>query len=134
MIKHLRVGATSLEKVMSKLAILASMILISGAAVLSPATATTVGSSNNVTLTGMVSCSKCQGIQPLHKGYTRWSWALQSINEGDDIVLVVGDDVYKLRGDKDQLLKFMENKAAVTGSLEGQQLTVQTIARPGKSK
>jgi type 1 fimbria pilin len=26
------------------------------------------GPSNNVTFTGTVSCSKCQGIQPLHKG------------------------------------------------------------------
>jgi hypothetical protein len=92
------------------------------------------GSSNGVTFTGMVSCSKCQGIQPLHKGYTRWTWALQSISEGDDIVLVVSDAVYKLQGDKDLMLKFMERKATVTGTLDGQRLTVQTIVRPEKNK
>ncbi len=88
---------------------------------------------NGVTLTGTVSCSKCQGIQPLHKGYTRWTWALQSISEGDDIVFVVGDDVYKLQGDKDQILKFMERKATVTGTLDGQRLAVQTIVRQAKN-
>jgi hypothetical protein len=89
---------------------------------------------HNVTVTGTVSCSRCQGIQPLHKGYTRWTWALQSVSEGDDIVLVVGNNIYKLQGDKDQLLKFMERKAKVSGNLEGRALAVQTIARPDKSR
>jgi type 1 fimbria pilin len=92
------------------------------------------GPSNNVTFTGTVSCSKCQGIQPLHKGYTRWTWALHSVNEGDDIVLVVGDDVYKLQGDKNKILQFMERKATVTGTLDGQRMAVQTIVRPEKNK
>jgi len=120
---------------MSKLAILVALA-IACIAFLLPATvqAASQGSSNNVTFTGTVSCSKCQGIQPLHKGYTRWTWALQSISEGDDIVLVVGDDVYKLQGDKDQILKFMERKATVTGTLDGQRLAVQTIGRPGNTK
>jgi hypothetical protein len=120
---------------MSKLAILAALA-IACIAFLSPATVQAVsqGSSNNVTFTGTVSCSKCQEIQTLHKGYTRWTWALQSISKGDDIVLVVGDDVYKLQGDKDQILKFMERKATVTGTLDGQRLTVQTIVRPEKKK
>jgi hypothetical protein len=121
---------------MSKLAILAALAIASVAAFLSPATvqADSQGSSNSTTVTGTVSCSKCQGIQPLHKGYTRWTWALQSISEGDDMVLVVGSDMYKLQGDKDQILKFMESKATVTGTLEGQRLTVQTIVPPAKNK
>src|SRR6267378_1126819 len=100
---------------MSKLTILTALVIASVAALLSPTTVLAVsqGSSDSVTFTGTVSCSKCQGIQPLHKGYTRWTWALQSISEGDDIVLVVGDNMYKLQGDKDQILKFMERKATV---------------------
>lgn len=86
----------------------------------------------NVTFIGTVSCSQCQGIQPLHKGYTRWTWALRSVGEGDDIVLVVGNNIYKLQGDKDQLLKYMEREATVTGKLEGRTLAVQKIARPDK--
>lgn len=102
-------------------------------ALLVPVTAWTVAStSGNVTLTGRVSCAKCQGIQPLHKGYTRFTWALQSVSDGDDIVFVVGDDVYKLRGDKDQFLKHMESKVTVTGNLEGRTLVVQTIGPVSK--
>jgi hypothetical protein len=49
-------------------------------------------------------------------------------------VLVVGDDVYKLQGDKNQILQFMERKATVTGTLDGQRMAVQTIVRPEKNK
>ena len=87
-----------------------------------------------ITLTGMVSCAHCQGIQPMHKGYTQFSWALQSVSQGDDIVLVVRDKAYKLQGDKDLLLKFMSAKARVTGRLEGEVLEVETIGRPSKDE
>ena len=51
-----------------------------------------------ITLTGTVSCGHCQGIQPMHKGYTQYTWALNSVSQGDDIVLVGKDQVYKLQG------------------------------------
>lgn len=92
---------------------------------------TTTGS---VTLIGTVSCSKCQGIQPLHKGYTRWTWALHSVNDGDEVVLVVGKTTYKLQGEKGQLLKYMESKAKVTGSLDGQTLAVQVITAADRKR
>jgi len=88
--------------------------------------------SDSVTLTGKVSCSKCQGIQPLHKGYSRWTWALHSVNEGDDIVLVVGDNTYRLQGEKGQLLKYMESRAKVTGSLDGQTFAVRAVTSPDR--
>jgi hypothetical protein len=90
--------------------------------------------SMEVTLTGTVSCAHCQGIQPMHKGYTQFSWALQSVSQGDDIVLVVQDKVYKLQGDKDQLLKFMSSKVRVTGLLEGTTMEVATIGRAAKGE
>ena len=90
--------------------------------------------STEITLTGTVSCAHCQGIQPMHKGYTPFSWALQSVNEGDDIVLVVQDKVYKLQGDKDQLLKFMSSKVRVTGLLDGTTMEVATIGRAAKGE
>jgi hypothetical protein len=105
------------------------------AASLAPLTAWTVAeTSGNVTLTGRVSCAKCQGIQPLHKGYTRFTWALQSVSEGDEVVLVVGNDIYRLQGDKDQLLKHMEGKVTVTGDLRGRTLDVQTVGPVSKSR
>jgi hypothetical protein len=87
-----------------------------------------------VTLTGEVSCGRCQSIQPPPKGYTRYSWALHSISTGDDLVLVVGEKAYKLQGDKDQLLKYVGHKATVNGSLEGATLLVQAVTPPKKNK
>ena len=86
------------------------------------------------TLTGIVSCGHCQGIQPMHKGYTPFSWALYSVSQGDDIVLLSRDQIYKLQGDKDDLLKFMSAKARVTGNLDGNTLQVETIGRAAKDE
>jgi hypothetical protein len=123
-------------EVMSKVAIFTVLYIANVTAFLSPLTVAAVSeaTTNNVTFVGTVSCSRCQGIQPLHKGYTRWTWALHSISEGDNIVLIVGNNVYKLRGDKDQLLKYMEEKAKVIGSLEGQTLVVQSITPPDRKR
>jgi energy-converting hydrogenase Eha subunit F len=87
-----------------------------------------------VTLTGTVSCGHCQGIQQTHKGYTPYSWALNSVSQGDDIVLVAQDKAYKLQGDKDKLLPFMSAKARVTGNLDGSTLAVESIGRAAKNE
>jgi hypothetical protein len=91
-------------------------------------------SPTKVTLTGKVSCAHCEGIQPMHKGYTQFSWALYSVSQGDDIVLVARDKTYKLRGNKDQLLKFMCDNARVSGRLEGATLVTETIGRATKNE
>jgi len=83
---------------------------------------------NNVTMIGTVSCAHCQGIQPLHKGYTRWTWALHSVSEGDDVVLVADGNIYKLQGDKQEFLKYMEDKVKVAGNLKGQIFAVQSMS------
>jgi hypothetical protein len=122
---------------MSKVVVLAAICIASFTAFLSPLRAqanSEAAADNTVTYIGTVSCSKCQGIQPLHKGYTRWTWALHSLSEGDDIVLVVGNKMYKLQGDKDEVLKYMEKKAKVTGDLDGQTLIVKSIVRPEKNE
>jgi hypothetical protein len=84
---------------------------------------------NEVTLTGTLSCAHCQGIQPMHKGYTQFTWALHSVDLGDGIVLVSQNKVYTLEGDKSQLLPFMSAKARVTGHLDGDTLEVLSIHR-----
>jgi hypothetical protein len=122
---------------MSKVVVVAGLYIASVTAFLLPVHVHAVSeatSNTSVSLIGTVSCSRCQGYPPLHKGYTRWTWALHSVGEGDDIVIVVGNNIYKLQGDKDQLLKYMEDKVKVTGDLEGRTLTVQTIARPDKKR
>ena len=85
-------------------------------------------STSDVTLVGTMSCAHCQGIQPQHKGYTRWTWALHSVSEGDDVVLVAQGNIYKLQGDRQDLLKYMEDKVKVAGNLKGQTLAVRTIS------
>jgi hypothetical protein len=122
---------------MSKVVVVAGLYIASVTAFLLPVhvhAASELTSNTSVSLIGTVSCSRCQGYPPVHKGYTRWTWALHSVDEGDDIVLVVGNNIYKLQGDKDQLLKYMEDKVEVTGNLEGRTLVVQTIARPDKKR
>jgi hypothetical protein len=89
---------------------------------------------SEVTLTGTVSCGHCQGIQPIHKGYTLYTWALTSVSQGDDIVLVGRDQVYKLQGDNDKLLQFMSSKARVSGRLDGSTVQVETIGRAAKNE
>jgi len=88
---------------------------------------------NTVTFTGLVTCAHCVGNQPMHKGYTPWTWALESVNhQGDDIVMVVGDKIYKLQGNKDEILKYIADKATITGRLDGNILSVETIGKAGK--
>jgi hypothetical protein len=52
-------------------------------------------------------------------GFTAWTWALYSVRQGDDIILVASTKTYKLSGDREQLLKYIADKATVTGRLDG---------------
>ncbi len=86
---------------------------------------------NTVTFTGLVTCAHCVGNQPMHKGYTPWTWALESVkHQGDDIVLVVGDKTYKLQGNQDEILKYIAGKATITGRLDGNTIAVEAIGKP----
>jgi len=85
---------------------------------------------SGVTLTGLITCSRCVGIETQHKGYTPWSWALHSVNQGDDIVFVTPGKTYKLQGDKQQLLKYIADEATVTGQLDSSTIAVSNITRP----
>jgi hypothetical protein len=70
----------------------------------------------------------------MHKGYTPYSWALYSVSQGDDVVLVAQGTAYKLQGDKRQLLQYMGEKARITGRRNGNTLEVETITRPAKNE
>ena len=87
---------------------------------------------DDVTITGTLSCAHCQGAQP--KGYTQFSWAVHSVELGDGVILVAPEGVYKLQGDMNQLLKALSSKATVTGQLDGNILSVATIDRAAKNK
>jgi hypothetical protein len=129
--------AKELQALKARMAQTESQLKELAAFVVPPSVATfrsTRSATTEVTLTGAVSCGHCQGIQPMHKGYTQFSWALNSVSQGDDIVLVSRDQVYKLQGNKDDLLKFMSAKVRATGRLDGSTLAVETIGRAVKGK
>jgi len=122
---------------MRKTVFLAALYIASVAALVLPVhgyAAVQTASGNPVTFTGTVSCFRCQQDISLHKGYTRWTWAVHMVDRGDRIVLVVGNKLYALQGDKSQLVKYMEDKVQVTGDLDGQTLIVRTISRSTKQR
>lgn len=49
-------------------------------------------------------------------------------------MLVVGNEIFGLEGDKNELLKYMEDKVEVTGRFERGVLFVETIKRPDNKK
>jgi hypothetical protein len=87
----------------------------------------------NVTYTGLITCSRCLDLSQ-HKGSTPWSWAMSMVSRGDDIVIVASGKVYKLQGDRQQLSKYIQDKATVSGSLDTDTITVANITRPVKVK
>lgn len=115
--------------VICRVVAIASIAVLSLTTAVWPARAETT----EVTLTGSVGCARCQGFL-LPKGWTEYRWGIYSVNHGDDVVLVVKDKEYTLKGDKDRLLKFMCSKATLTGHLEGNILEVETIGRVVKNK
>lgn len=60
--------------------------------------------------------------------------ALVSVKNGDNVVLVVGNQTVTLKGDRDQLLKYMQDKVKITGDLQGPTLVVQMITSPKNNK
>jgi hypothetical protein len=117
----------------SKVTLIAGIAVLGLGIFVGPAQSASVTGAT-ITVTGTVSCAHCQGIQPVHKGYTPFSWALYSVSQGDDIVLVMKDKAYKLAGDKKQILRYMSEKARVTGRVDGSMLTVETIGRAAKNE
>jgi hypothetical protein len=88
----------------------------------------------DVSLTGYVTCAHCVNNQTYHKGYTQFSWALESIYHGDDVVVVVADKTYKLQGDQKLLLKYMTSRVTVTGHLDNGTVVVTNLAPAPKEK
>lgn len=87
----------------------------------------------DVSFTGLVTCSQCTQLTQ-RKGFTRWSWAMYRLSNGDRLVFVTSDKIYKLQGDREQLSKYVEDKATVTGHLDVDTIEVTNITRSTKEK
>ena len=87
----------------------------------------------DVRLPGLVTCSHCLDLTQ-HKGFTRWSWAMYRVSQGDSIVLVAPGNTYILQGDRQQLSKYVKDKLTVSGKLDGNTIEVTNITRPSKEQ
>jgi hypothetical protein len=85
----------------------------------------------DVTLMGLVTCSRRPDLRQ-HKGFTRWSWAMYQVSQGDNIVFVASGKTYVLQGDRQQLSKYIEDKVTISGHLDGNTIEVTNITRPSK--
>lgn len=88
---------------------------------------------SDVTFTGLVTCMRCTDLSQ-HKGFTRWTWAMYKVSQGDELVLLAGGKTYRLQGDRQQLSKYVEYKATVSGHLDADTIAVTAILRPKKEK
>lgn len=78
-------------------------------------------------LTGIVSDSMC-GAKHMAKNKTPAECTRECVKAGSDYALVVGKEVYVLKGDQAAIDKFAGERATVKGAVSGNVVTVQSIA------
>ena len=83
------------------------------------------------TFTGVVSDNMC-GKQHMAKDKSAAECTRECVKMGSDYALVVGDKVYTLKGEKEQIDKFVGERATVIGSAKDETITVSSIAGPKK--
>jgi hypothetical protein len=80
-----------------------------------------------VDVTGVITCAHCLSLSQ-HKGFTPWSWAMSRISEGDDIVIQTSSGkVFRLKGDRQELSKYICDKATVSGTVAEPSVTVNVL-------
>jgi hypothetical protein len=84
------------------------------------------------TLTGVVSDSMC-GAKHMAKDKSAAECTRECVKGGSDYALVVAGKVYPLKGDKAELDKYAGQRATVNGTLDGNNLNVQSITGARKT-
>ncbi len=84
------------------------------------------------TLTGVVSDSMC-GAKHMAKDKSAADCTRECVKAGSDYALVVGDKIYPLKGDKAELDKNAGQRATVKGTLDGNNINVQSITAAKKA-
>ncbi len=79
------------------------------------------------TLTGVVSDSMC-GAKHMAKNKTSVECTRECVKTGSDYALVVAQKVFVLKGDQADIDKFAGKRATVKGSVNGNIVTVESIA------
>lgn len=83
------------------------------------------------TLSGTVSDAMC-GAHHMMQGASDAQCTRECVKQGSDFALVSGGKVYTLKGDKSQFDKLAGQKVTIKGKVDGQTVTVDSIA-PAKS-
>ena len=83
------------------------------------------------TFTGVVSDNMC-GKQHMATDKSAAQCTRECVKAGSDYALVVGDKGYTLKGEKEQIDKFVGERATVIGSAKDETITVSSIAGPKK--
>ena len=84
------------------------------------------------TLTGVVSDSMC-GAKHMAKDKSAAECTRECVKGGSDYALVVAGKVYPLKGDKTEIDKYAGQRATVKGTLDGNNINVQTITAAKKA-
>lgn len=79
-------------------------------------------------LTGTVSDGICKGHHN-RKAATPFGCSINCVREGAGYVLVVGDAVYALEGHNADLEKFAGGEATVTGHVNGNSISVDSVTK-----
>ncbi|HJT71804.1 MAG TPA: hypothetical protein VJ731_16515 [Terriglobales bacterium] len=83
-------------------------------------------------LTGVVSDSMC-GAKHMAKDKSAAECTRECVKAGSDYALVAGGKVYPLKGDKAEIDKYAGQRATVKGTLDGNNLSVQSITAAKKA-
>jgi hypothetical protein len=83
------------------------------------------------TLSGVVSDNMC-GAKHMAKDKSA-DCTRECVKTGSDYALVVGDKIYPLKGDKAELDKYAGQRATVKGTLDGNNINVQSITGAKKA-
>jgi hypothetical protein len=94
-----------------------SLVAVAGMLALVPAAGaqSAKAASNQVTITGTVTCSKFVNSRPDRKGFSAAEAIRLCVRQGYDYVLISGKNAYTLQGAKDELAKLAGSKATVAG-------------------
>ena len=79
------------------------------------------------TLTGTITDKMC-GAKHMMADSSPADCIRECVKQGSDYALVSGDKVYTLKGDKAQLEKHAAQKVTVQGKVDGDTMTVDSIA------
>lgn len=112
-----------MKSIARKIAVdLFAVVIASGIALGAPATHATR------TLTGIVTDAECGMSHNMMKGMSDADCTRMCVKAGSAYGLIVGDNVYKLRGHSAELNKHAGEKVTVRGAKQGKDFVVESVA------